>query len=97
MADSLNTRILVKSQEREHPTDEIGLAIDELDAILNLISNNFEDDEKEFRSPSLKIYRSILACSNLAESIRMSLNRLNKDYEVPFRSKAEMTGKAVQS
>lgn len=97
MAESLNTLILLKSQQLEHPTDEIGLAIDELDAILNLISNNYEEDENQFRSPSLKIYLSILACSKLAQSMRMNLNKLNNEYEVPFKSKAEMTGKAVQS
>ena len=84
MADSLNTPTLPKTKELEHPTDEIGLAIDQLDAILNLIANDYETDGNIFLSPALTIYRTIFACSKLAESIRMNLDRLNDEYEVQF-------------
>ena len=74
----------------DRPTDRMGIMLDQQIAIFRLISINFEgSDEGRFASGPHVIYQAASVCCDLAEAIDAELSRLNADWDVPLRSKAE--------
>ncbi len=98
MADSLNTTVAPKAETDEKPIDVMGLALDKLNAILILLSNDYDGSAEngEFSSPTHTIYQSVAACSALVDEAQKALRRMFNKHEAPFRPLA-VSAKATRS
>jgi hypothetical protein len=99
MADIIHSTDAPEAERREHPTDVIGQALDKLDGLLNLLTNDFEPELEslKFVSGDSAIWQTILVCSDLVRQIDAAHDRLNNEYEVPMRSKAEKAALDAQA
>jgi hypothetical protein len=63
------------------------------------VVSNFQGtkDEGQFISPDWIIYQAVYGAMLLVDEAIENLDRLTNDFEVPFRPKADMDAKAVQS
>jgi hypothetical protein len=89
----------IQKIELEHPTDEMGLALGRAPGVLHLLHCNWEGTKKDgaFQLSEWFLYQGIYDAMQLVDHAVENLERLTQHYEVPFRSKAEITVKHGQS